>query len=173
MTDEKEAPREETPNPSAGGLREGFQRLDQRDKVVLVGTGLAFILGFLPWYSVNMEFFGASESTGMSGFSPWYGKLYFLTCLATASLIMLPKLREQVFAKLGQDARALSVPILTAATLVLGPVFFLIDTGGTLEPTVGLEMSAGRTGWFYLAFLAVAAACAGAWMKWKVWLDEV
>ena len=170
MTDEKEAPREETSNPSAAGLREGFQRLDQRDKIVLVGTGLAFILGFLPWY---VELFGASESSSMSGFSPWYGKLYFLTCLTTVGLLTLPNLREKALAKLGQDARALSVPVLTAATLVVGPVIFLMDTGGTLEPMDTLVMSAGRTGWFYLAFLAAAAASVSAWMKWKVWLDEV
>lgn len=163
MPDEKEVPREQTRiTPS---LADAFRALDFRDKVTLVGTGLAFILGVLPWYSFN--------TAVTRGFGPWYGKLYFLGCLATAGLIMLPNLRKRVFARLGQDARALSVPILTAATLVIGPVFFFIATGGALEPVEGTEISEGRTGWFYIAFLAAAAASASAWMKWKSWLDEV
>ena len=171
-TDEKEAPRESA--RIASGLPETFRRLEIRDQVTVVGAGLVFLLCLFPWYSMTAELFGSSEPSLMRlrGITPWYGKLSFLACAATAGLIMLPKLRDRIFAGMGEDAHALSVPILTAVTLVLGPVFLLLDTGGTLE-TTSLEMTEGRTMWFYIAFLAAVAASASAWWKWRDWLNDV
>lgn len=172
VTDKKETARQSA--RISTGLFETFRRLEIRDQVTVVGAGLVFLLCFFPWYSMTTMLYEASEPSLMRlrGLTPWYGKLSFLACAATAGLIMLPKLRDRVFANMGEDAHALSVPILSAAIVVLGPVFLLIDTGGSLE-TTSLEMTEGRTIWFYIAFLAAVAATASAWWKWRDWLNDV
>ncbi len=172
VTDKKEAAQKSA--RISTGLFETFRRLEIRDQVTVVGAGLVFLLCLFPWYSMTAELFGSAEPSLMRlrGITPWYGKLSFLACVATAGLIMLPKLRDRIFASMGEDAHALSVPILTAVIVVLGPVFLLIDTGGSLE-TTSLEMTEGRTIWFYIAFLAAVAATASAWWKWRDWLNEV
>ncbi len=164
MTDEKEAP--QAGNQSSGSsIADAFQKLDPQDRIVLYGTAGAFFFGFLPWYSISV--FGVSHTT--AGFAPWHGKIYFLSCLAITCLLLLPALRQQLFEKLSPGLRTLTIPVLAAATLIFGPVFFMMGSGQAFagsEETDGL-MSGGKTMWFFLSFLATAAAAGSAGWKWK------
>lgn len=163
MTDETETPQVEDQS-SGGSIGNAYQKLDLQDRIVLFGTAGAFLFGFLPWYSS-----GGFGSSTFIGFDHWHGKVFFLTCLATPCLLLLPGLRQQLFEKLSPGARALTIPALTAATLIFGPVFFRLDFGSAFAGPEGMEVlvSAGRTGWFLLAFLASAAAAGSAALKWK------
>lgn len=154
---------------SSQSIADEYRELDFRDRIVLLASAGAFLLGFLPWYSVSV--FGLTQST--NGFVPWHGKVFFLTSLATVCLLLLPVLRQQLLNKLSPDGRALTIPVLTAISLIFGPVFALVDVpeafagvrdaGGASQGLV----SGGNTWWLVLAFLATAAAAGMAFSKWK------
>ena len=162
MTDGTETP-QTGDQGSASSIADTYKKLDLQDRIILFGTAGAFLIGFLPWYT--MSGLGVSQ-TIYSGFAFWSGKIYFLTCLAIAGLLLVPALRQPLLEKLSPGARALTIPILAAATLIFGPVFFMMSTGEVFAGAGNVE-GIGKTGWFALAFLASAAAAGSAGWKWK------
>jgi hypothetical protein len=159
MTDGTETP-QTGDQGSASSIADTYKKLDLQDRIVLIGTAGAFLIGFLPWYTMS------GLGTMHNGFAFWSGKIYFLACLAIVGLLLLPALRQQLLEKLSPGARALTIPILAAATLIFGPVFFMMSTGEVFAGAGNVE-GIGRTGWFLLAFLASAAAAGSAGWKWK------
>ena len=85
-----------TPPPWAAGF---LERFSMPERLMLFGSGISFLLGFFNWYSISSTFMGKSYGGGVSGFNPWYGKLFFVTSLATVVLLAAPTLRQSLLGK--------------------------------------------------------------------------
>jgi hypothetical protein len=146
-------------------LKEAIRKLDFRDRVIFLGSAALVVLFFLPWYRVKVEMLGVSES--MSGLqdAAWIG--FFAACLGTvaglANMGFIPLSAEQK-ALAGKTTVQLG---LAAAAFLMGPIYFWSQVkGGAEHPMLGDAVQAGKTLFFWLAFLvaAGAAGCAG----WKL-----
>jgi hypothetical protein len=136
------------------------------ERLMLFGSGIAFLLGFFSWYSVSSTMMGKSFGGGVSGFNPWYGKLFFVTSLATVVLLAAPALRQSLLGKQPAKTQRLVFLGLVAASVLFGPLWFIIDAGGVNSFSMP-EVSAGRTIWCWLALLAAGAALVGGIMHLK------
>lgn len=150
-------------------IADQYRGLDIRDRTVLITTTAAFLLGFLPAYSVSA--LGMTQTTSL--YDVWHGKFFFLTSLSTVSLLLSPFLRHQLLGKLTPDGRAMTIPALTAVSLIFGPVFSLVSPPEAFagirdaaEQTEGL-ISGGSTFWSILTLIACAAAAGLAFSRWR------
>ena len=147
--------------PAVQVATEAFMRLEQPQRLLLIGSSLTFVLGFLPWYSFSSLFGGIS----FNGYDAT-GGLFGFTSVLTVALLVLPTLHQAVLGNLTQKNVNLVLLGLASATLFLGPMRWILSGGpGELShmPTGASEgYSAGKTLWFWLAFLAACTAVFGA-----------
>ena len=80
-------------------LVERFQALSVGEKIIIIAGLLLFIVGFLPWYSISLEFLGESVSASRSGWqSPgalWSVLAVFIG-LGMAGVVILRRLTDVV-----------------------------------------------------------------------------
>ena len=132
-----------------------LEALTTGDKV-LVGSGIVYLITmFLPWYGISG--FGALNRSGWSYF--FTGVIPLLLIMAAAAIVLITRFADNV--TLPDLPLPLSQVLLigagVAAVLVLLRLLFGDDTGlGTdLDRKFGL----------FLALLAAAGVCAGAFLK--------
>ena len=159
-----------TDKPGLGqSIANEYRGLDSRDRTVLLTSAGAFFLGFLPWYSVHVS--GLTQST--NAYVLWHGKVFFLTSMATVCLLLSPFLRSQLLGKLSPDARALTIPVLTAVSFIFGPVFSLVSPpeafAGVRDAAAQTEgmIGGGSTMWLIISLIACGVAAGITFSKWR------
>lgn len=143
--------------------KEYLMRFGLPQRLMLVGSGLAFLLGFLNWYAVKTPL----GSHGVNGFAPWHGKLFFLTSLGTVLLLTVSGIRDAVLGKQSPQNRRLIFLGLVGVSLIFGPVWFMMSVDEPAMPVAAANFSIGKTMWFWLALLAAGTAAAGGFMAMK------
>ncbi len=163
----------ETPAPSEVSSRtvfaDSFDEMSSPQMLVGLGAGIALLLGFMSWYSFGGMAQNGELSNGIvvamqsnlsvNGFSPWHGKLFFGTSLATALIALVPGVREAFFRGKPQRTVVLALLILAGASFFLGPLLFLLKFE---DVSMGTMFSASKTIWFWCALVASGAAVFGA-----------
>ena len=142
--------------------REYMMRFELPQRLMLIGSAVVFLLGFLSWYVVAVPLM----RTGVSGFSPWHGKLFFVTSLGTVLLLTVASIRQQVIGKQSEQNQKLIFLGLVGGTLIFGPVWFMLGADEVPDMS-GAGVSIGKTFWFWLAFLAAGVAVVGGVMGMK------
>jgi len=143
-------------------VTEAIKKLDLRDRVIFLGSAALVILFFLPWWRVEVTMFGTTDSKSVNGLheAGWIG--FLAACLGTAAGLanmgfvpLSPELKAQ--------ARKTAVQLaLAAGALLLGPVYFWSQVE---EPMMMGLARAGKTMFFWIAFLAALAAAGAAGWK--------
>jgi hypothetical protein len=91
-----------------------WMRMSTLDRVIVVGSLIAFIATFLPWYGVSVLGLSASVSGWSAGFSAWAGSL-----LLTAAGVLLLLRRSGTTLEIGEAGPALIIAIVAAVGLLL------------------------------------------------------
>lgn len=144
------------------GAADAVMRFEMPQRLLLIGSAVTFVLGFLPWYTFS-SMMGGISFNGFDG----AGWLFGLTSVVTVALMMLPAIHQAALGSLTQKNEKLVFLALAAATFFFGPLRMLL--GGAPGqfanmPTESTDVfSAGKTLWFWLAFLAAGGAVFGAY----------
>jgi len=142
-------------------LKEAITKLEMRDKVIFLASAALVLLFFLPWWRMDVQILGSTDSASANGLhgAGWIG--FLAACLTTAA-----GLTNMGFVPLSAELKAMARKTvvqlgLSGVALVLGPIAFWSDYGDHVM--AGPFGHAGKTLFFWLAFLAAAAAagCAG------------
>lgn len=171
---QRSTPNERRPKEPEGGAAEqakdqakrayGFvMRFELPERLMLVGSGAALLLGFLPWWSMSHP----QMSTSANAFAPWHGTIFLLTSLATVLLLAVPAIREPLLGGQPPARRRLIFFGLCLATLLFGPLLFGLSTqtNAQFPEFMSASISFGKTAWYWLALIASGAAVAGGWMQ--------
>ncbi len=139
-----------------------IKRQEMPEKLLLIGSCATFLLGFFSWYTFTSVFSGMS----LSGFSV-AGPIFGITSVVTVALMVVPRLREAVLGNLTRKNTSLVFLCLAAVTFLFGPLSYLLSGGGGDVPNMptgsNAGYSAGKTIWFWLAFMASGSAVFGAY----------
>src|ERR1700756_3607477 len=117
-----------------------WKRMSTLDRVIVVGSLIAFIATFLPWYGVSVLGLSASVSGWSAGFSAWAGSL-----LLTAAGVLLLLRRSGTTLEIGEVGPALIIAIVAAVGLLLVVIRWVslpryqgIDAGARYGLYIGL-----------------------------------
>jgi hypothetical protein len=117
-----------------------WKRLSTLDRVIVVGSVVAFIAAFLPWYGASIGPFSASVSGWSAGFTAWAGSL-----LLTAAGVLLLLRRSGIKFGLPNVGPSLLVAGVAALGLLLViirwtslPRYHGIDAGARYGLYIGL-----------------------------------
>lgn len=147
--------------PGAAVLKSRFARSDW----IAVGTGaLAFVVSFLPWYSVSYTSgsFGVSRSFSASawdsGFAAWFPMLMLLLL---AGLVVLRHVGLRLSAQAAGAVRIvlMAVPAVAAVLVLLR---WLTFPGGSDE-----FGSAGAGFGLFVGLLTALGGCVGSWLVFR------
>ena len=90
-------------------------------RLMLLGSGAAFLLGFLTWFVIRAP---SAIIYSQSGYLFWHSKVFFLTSLITVLLLTVAGVRSALLDRMPPDRRRLVFPTLTGTSLIFGPIFF-------------------------------------------------
>lgn len=139
--------------------REYVMGFEMPQRLLLLGSGAALLFGIFPWWSVRSPFGGGS----INGFQGW-GWLYFVSAAVTILLVTMPTVRQPLIGSLPADKQRLVFFGLSCATLLFGPLRFLLGGGAPQSDVAGgeaLGFSVGKTMWLWCALIAAGVAVAG------------
>lgn len=160
--DEPTKPLGETTSPVERATQ-AIMRFEMPERLLLLGSGLAFVLGFFAWFSFK-SMFGSMSVDGYDG----AGWLFGIASVAVVCLLIVPTLRQAVLGGTSPKNAKLILFGLAAAAFAFGPLRFLLSGPGEGLQNIPQGMndgfSAGRTMWFWLAFLASGTAVGGGFL---------
>jgi hypothetical protein len=152
-----------TPALEEGATFVDLSKLKPSDWLVGGGTLVFLIAMFLPWYKVDISFVDAS-SNGWDYFL--FGIIPLLLLIAVTVALVLPKVMDgiNVPETVGPMPKVQAALIAAGIAAVLVLLRLLLkDDGGVDEAEDFIDRGIG----LFLAFLAAAAATAGAFMKFQ------
>ena len=139
-------------------LMERFGALSIGEKIIIIAGAILFIDGFLPWYSVSVEFLGESVSASANGWqSPGaiWSMLAIVIGLAMAAVVVLKGLTE---VEIPDNVGGQSWPKILLGGGVAVLAFVLIKL---------LNESSFLGFGFYLGIIAAAALAVGGFLMFR------
>jgi hypothetical protein len=134
---------------------EKFNALSVGEKIILPAGVILFILGFLPWYSVDLGPFGSWSHNGWQSPASFWSILAILIGLAMAVVVGLKAFSTVV---VPDNVGGVTWPKIHLAAGVVALVFLLIKFLGNHDSTAyGL----------YLGIIAAAALAAGGFLMFR------
>jgi hypothetical protein len=134
---------------------EKFNALSIGEKIILPAGVVLFILGFLPWYSVDLGPFGSWSHNGWQSPASFWSILAILIGLAMAVVVGLKAFSTVV---IPDNVGGATWPKIHLAAGVVALVFLLIKFLGNHDNTAyGL----------YLSIIATAALAAGGFLMFR------
>lgn len=143
-------------NRSSNDFVEKFKGLGVGAQIIVIAGIILFIVGFLPWYSVDLGPFGSVDRNGWESPGAFWSMLAILIGLAMGGLIV---------------ARALTAPG-TIPDNISGFTWpkILLGAAGVAALFIVIKLineSSHLAFGFYLGILCVAALCAGAYLMYQ------
>jgi len=134
---------------------EKYNALSVGEKIILPAGVVLFILGFLPWYSVDLGPFGSYSHNGWQSPAAFWSILAILIGLAMAGVVGLKAFGT---ATIPDNVGGVTWPKIHLAAGVVALVFLLIKFIGNHDYTAfGL----------YLGIIAAAALAAGGFLMFR------
>ena len=134
---------------------EKFNALSMGEKIILPAGVVLFIVGFLPWYSVDLGAFGDYSHNGWQSPGAFWSVLAILIGVAMAGVIVVKNLGTVA---VPDNVGGITWPKIHAGAGVLALVFLLIKYLGDHDfTTFGL----------YVGILAAAALAAGGFLMFR------
>jgi hypothetical protein len=144
----------------AKALLQGAHRFDLG--IIAAGV-IAFLAGFMPFYTASASFAGHSVSGSWSAWHGFFGWFGVLVALAGAVLVTLPLFKVSVPVSLYQAAVAVFGLALVCLVLSLFVTPSGADCGGA--SAFGIDCNSGHGFGYWLALLAVLAGGALSFMR--------
>ena len=136
-------------------LAEKFMALGVGEKVIIIAGVFLFLVGFLPWYSVDLGPFGSVTWNAWEGWGEIWSILAILVGLAMAGVVIVKGLTE---VEVPNDMGGLSWPKIMLGSGLATLLFVLIKL---------LNESSYLGFGFYLGFIAAAALAIGGFLMFR------
>jgi hypothetical protein len=132
-----------------------FKAMSAGEKIIIIAGALLFIVGFLPWYSVDLGPFGTFTRSGWQSPGAIWSILAIFIGLAMAGVVVLKKLAEVV---VPDNVGGLSWPKIYLGGGVAALAFVLIKL---------LNESSSMGIGFYLGIIAAGALAVAGFLMYR------
>ena len=144
-----------------------FSKLKPSDWLVGGGTLVFLIAMFLPWFEAEVEGFGGDVGSANGWDYAFFGMLPLLLLIAVTVVLVVPKFADGVRIPdpIGPLPKLQAALIGAAVAAVIVLLRLILGFEEDVPEGFGVEVNRGLG--LFLAFIAAAAATAGAFMKYS------